>query len=563
MKKLLLISIVLIQGVWANELKVRPNVDRPVLNQNFTVDFIISTEEEGEPIINFEPLGAEVVDRSPTQTSTRVTIINGQRSMERTMTISFELVPKKVGFIYIRNIEAEINGKKLTHKTINLSVLKEPKELQKIFFKAETTSKQVYVGESIIVRYYLYSRADVPLTGTDIKKFPKLSKFMKRFHQEQMNPERVSVDGNTYIKRIMYTAQLFAEKPGTYHLDPMSMKISYSNRSNSFGSFGFNLQIGKPMTRSISSPEVDIEVVGLPATGMPKSFSGLVGKHDFQIKLNKNKFIANEPIEIQLITDGAGALELFEAPRLIEDSRVEEFEKNSDLTIGQDFTARKITNYTYLGRESASLGQITIPISYFDLETQTYITKELELGKITVAGATSSSNKQIKENQPISTIQKNDTSPENQLPELSVWSFKPIFKALNFYMYHLSEVIIALLLIVILMLLFFSYQYLKNKEVKELSEEDYLFKFGINYYRLYQLLTKSGINGDMKTIIKELHLSKTAENYFLEIVDDLNNNFTNDKKKRMIKLNKKYLKELIKNIKNINGNNQRLIEFEI
>ena len=34
---------------------------------------------------------------------------------------------------------------------------------------------------------------------------------------------------------------------------------------------------------------VKIEVKDLPVEGMPKSFTGLVGEHDFKIKINKNK----------------------------------------------------------------------------------------------------------------------------------------------------------------------------------------------------------------------------------------------------------------------------------
>ncbi len=97
--------------VFADELQVKPRVDRPVLNENFVVDFIIHTSESGEPLINFNPIGVEVIDRGPTETSTRVTIINGERTMERTLTVSYELLPKKQGFIYLQNIEVEINGK--------------------------------------------------------------------------------------------------------------------------------------------------------------------------------------------------------------------------------------------------------------------------------------------------------------------------------------------------------------------------------------------------------------------------------------------------------------------
>ena len=66
-----------------------------------------------------------------------------------------------------------------------------------------------FVGESILVRYYLYNR--VTVNTTDIKKFPKLNKFLKRYHQERMVAEKVRYNGEIYTRRVLYTAQLLLE----------------------------------------------------------------------------------------------------------------------------------------------------------------------------------------------------------------------------------------------------------------------------------------------------------------------------------------------------------------
>ncbi len=533
--------------VFADELQVKPRVDRPVLNENFVVDFIIHTSESGEPLINFNPIGVEVIDRGPTETSTRVTIINGERTMERTLTVSYELLPKKQGFIYLQNIEVEINGKILKHKTINLNVLKEPLETKKIFAKAEINKTKVYPGESIIVRYYLYSRGDVNLTGTEIKKFPKLDKFLKRFHQEQLSPERVAFDGKVYIRRIMYTAQLFANKPGTYQVDPISMRVSYSNRSNSFGGFGFNLQLGKPISNTIISPPVDIEVIGLPAEGMKPDFTGLVGDHEFSLKINKSKFIANEPIEIQMNVKGDGALELFEAPRVLSSTALEEFDKTSDLTVAADFTATKTINYTYIGRESVSLDKITIPVTYFSVKKNKYITKNLTLDPIQVAGGNLTSDGKIEK----SSANAHPTRIENSSEEknITIWEFRPIIKLANSFMYYMSEIFITCLVISLLILLVLIFGYFKGRPVIEMTDFQFIHKKGMTYGLLHKILSQKGQGESMELMIKGLNLSEPAEKYFIEMAKKFNSKFSTDEKISEERVNKKFLKELERKLK--------------
>ena len=116
----------------------------------------------------------------------------------------------------------------------------------------------------------------------------------------------------------------------TQAIDPISLNITYSDRSSRYQNrFGFGLQLGRTKKRSIRSKQIKLDIQPLPVEGMPKNFTGLVGKHNFQLKTNKTKYLANEPIEFQLVVAGEGALEVFDAPALLNHPLVEEFETNS------------------------------------------------------------------------------------------------------------------------------------------------------------------------------------------------------------------------------------------
>ena len=166
--------------------------------------------------------------------------------------------------------------------------------------------KTLYLGEGITVRYFLYSK--VPVNSVDIKKYPKLNNFLKRFLQEQERSERVSVDGQLYLRTQIYAAKLFPEKPGEVKIDPLELSASYPvvRSGDPFGTFGLNRNF---KTKTIASETVKLQVLPLPQP-VPENFTGLVGKHDFNLQFGQTKMIVNEPLEVKLTVAGGGALEL-------------------------------------------------------------------------------------------------------------------------------------------------------------------------------------------------------------------------------------------------------------
>jgi len=542
--KYILIFLALISNVNADDLRVKIVPEKPVVNEAFNIEFIIRTEQGTDPVINFDPLGLEIISRSNVSTSTRLTYVNGKSTMERTITLSYEAIASKAGGAYLRNIRIELNGQKVNHKTVYINILKTAKKTNKVFVKADVEKTRIYVGESVIVRYYLYNRSDTPLSATDIKKFPKLGKFMKRFHQEPSNPQRVRVDGNIYTRRIMYTAQLFPEKAGIFKVDPITLGVAYSNRKNTFGNFGLNFQRGRSTRATISSKPVDIECLELPPVEGAQNFSGLVGNHTFSLKINKQNFIANEPIEIELLIEGDGALELFEAPLILNDASIEEFEKNNDLITNKDFTASKRITYTYLGRDKTNLQDIVIPITYFNPETKKYIIKNLNLGNIKIAPigqATVSSNspKFLK-----TELENKIVAPPSGEVMANPILFKPIVKIANTFLYGAKEILAFLVGVFFLSVLYIGTKKYKNYRPSPLNNFESIYSNGLTYIGLHRVLRLDDSTATMSEVIKGLDLNEDTKTYFLNLISQLNDSYAKDGVGENIPPSKKYLKEL-------------------
>jgi hypothetical protein len=377
-----IITLLLTQFALANEVRIEVNPKKPVVDEVFQVYFRIFTQSDEEPVINFSPYNVEVVGKANQGVSTRTVYANGNLTVTREVTVVYDLVASKPGHASVNSINVQLGSVNLRHQTLNLEILKEAQALQEVFVMADVPKKRLYVGEGVVVRYYLYSK--VPVTNLDIKGYPKLNGFLKRFLQEPERTERVSVDGQLYMRTQIYAAKLYAEKTGTLKVDGLQMSVTYPRSSvgDPFGSFGINRDF---RTRNINSETISLDVLPLPQPA-PAHFTGLVGKHEFQLQFGKNKLIVNEPLEAKLTVSGVGALENLEGPELINSPSLEKFESNGDLKITNADQATKVFDYTYLAKDNIELPATDITLSYFDPATESYVPTKLQIPAITIAG---------------------------------------------------------------------------------------------------------------------------------------------------------------------------------
>ncbi len=414
---------------WADSAKVELNPARPVVGEVFRAFFHIYTDSDAEPVINFIPSGVEVVGKSNQGVSTSTVYANGNLTVTREMIYVYELVASRPGSGSLRDINISMNGKTFRHPTVSFNVLKEAEEKSEVFVMADIAKKEVYLGEGILVRYYVYSRAQV--NNIELKKFPKLTNFLKRFLQEPENPERVNVDGQVYVRRLVYSSKLFPEKVGELKIDPLYAAVTYAAASSNdpFSTFGFSRDF---RTRSLSSEAVTITVKPLPEP-VPAGFTGLIGKHEFDLQFGQSKLIVNEPLEIKLTVSGGGMLETFEAPTLFKAQGFEEFETNGDLKISDPNNATKIFDYTYLAKENMKIPAGTVTLSTFDPTAQKYIPVQLNIPELVVAGGNASPKTESPKED-----KKTEDKKDFQMPQITKDFAGPILEDPTFYRKYLT-----------------------------------------------------------------------------------------------------------------------------
>jgi len=545
MKNLIwLLFIIFSVNSWAQDkLIVTVEPRRPIVNETFNVVFKVSSEEaKNIEEINFKSPGLTIVGQSQQGVSTKTVYANGKLTVTRELTVVYELQANNYGTKFIRDIKARVDGKEISHPMISFEVLKEPQVAPDVFVMVDVPKTDVFVGEGIVARYYLYSKVSV--SNLDVKKYPKLNNFLKRYLQEPDRSERVSVDGDVYIRNLIYAAKLFPEKPGALKIDPLSLSVTYSKRNvnDPFNVFSSPRDM---RTRTISSETVNLNVLPWP-TPVPKDFTGLVGKHDFTLNMSQSKLVVNQPLEVTLSVSGPGALENFEAPKLLENKSLEEFESNGELKIQDTDLATKVFTYTYLAAAPVEIPKEQITFSYLDPTTAQYVQVHLDRGELYIGGQARS--ERSKTSKP-ATTRDFDTKIDSQ----DVIELKDL--ASNFSWKKWQNYINAALGLgaIVILLSFTGLGISRNVGNKVIVPAH--FKKNFDYHSFVQWLAPVMVQEakSPKEVINELEITDEAKKYFEDLLDSSDvSKFSINKKDYNYAYKEKHFKELASKIEKYN-----------
>ncbi len=554
-------------NLFAEEIDVVVEPKEPIINESFFVTFKIKTSSSEDPYISFTPYGVSVLGKRSQGLSISTVVVNGKFTTTKEQAVVYELLAERSGQVYLRNIKVELEGKTVPVKEVRVNVLNEAKKVQDAFIETETSKTKVYIGEGLDVNYYLYFKGSI--SANDVKEFPKLNKFIKRFHHINSPIETVQYKGQVLRRILVYSARLYPEKVGPATLDPM--KISVQIPENDYNGFGFGSQRYK--NKDLSSPRVEIEVVALPTDGVPPSFTGLVGEHEFIFSAPKSRYLVNEPIELKLEVKGKGAVENLDAPVIFNDKNLEQFDTKSEVTELGMQAAKKVFEYTLLARGPVKIDARDLELSYFDPAISKYVVKKISIPALLIDGSAASTtlqNTQVAEHESphskademLNSVigQKNESAPIKPQGLVS-----PILSGAGKWFdrgFLVLNVLLSSILVIVLILWAIELKSLKNPRNSEeliASEIKKLRKSGMNYSGLYQVLSyldkynKMSTGGvSIENIVNESNLSVDCKSYFKKSLEALEGSTfgsgTNKNNGPVPSFEKKYFKELLKHL---------------
>lgn len=539
-KKILWIGclfVIFCKTTLAVEVDVKLDPERPVINEPYRLIITISSNDI-KPFLEFTPRNLEIIGR---QIQTGV-LVPGRAQKYDTI-YTFKAVSVSSGYASLEKIRVSADGETHNYKRADFSIRSIAAKPKHVFVEAELDRTSIFVGEGVKLSYYLYTSGRT--INDEIEQFPKLSNFIKRYFEPFNMEERVSRDGLLYRRRSKYLSYIYPQRAGNLKVDPIVLKVKSESRRGGFG-YPYNFS-----EKSFRSKVVNLKVLKLPEEGKEDHFTGLVGKHSFQVSTKKTNFLVNDVLEIKLTVAGRGALELMSPPKLIENENLEEFDTKVDLEPKRDGTAVKTFSYTYLVRGPFKPTNYKKRLSYFNPHLGVYENVDLNIGTFSATGEAIAKNVDKNEYAPTKKESTEILKPKLTLvgPIFSSWARK----GLNF------KVIQRLLLLLIFMMLVWISFDLRAFQHSDDRYRAILRKIkkskDLEYALLYDFL--EGLDPNQRgpqaitEAIQSSSLSDSCKDYFLELIQDVNRGTYGTEKGANFTYKDNYFKELLGQINSI------------
>lgn len=343
------------------------------------------------------------------------------------------------------------------------SKLTNPVVDDEIFLKAEVSKSNVYLGEPIILDYYIYTRVDVRQFG--INKTPSFKGFWSENlldNTANVKTTEKVINGKRYIVAHIRSIALYPQEIGKLKVDPLEVEaiivrhVAHKDPFDLFGDFfkdpfnfdPFNLLgpsvISQPQKITLKSNPVVINVKPLPK-GAPESFSDAVGNFKIDAFLDNDRCFAGESIIYNLKISGTGNLPLLSAPELNLPENFQVFEpeiKDAFSKTSKGIAGSRTFKYIITPLKAGNYTIPSVEFSYFSPTLKKYITVNTPELNIQVFDAVGSKGAQA-------TIVnlKDDIQYINPIKNLTIFNKLPhnnLFVILMFFIPLLIMIIISI-----------------------------------------------------------------------------------------------------------------------
>ncbi|HEX4888195.1 MAG TPA: BatD family protein [Luteibaculaceae bacterium] len=371
-KLLLLIMATLFAGhSFAQEMtfvgSANPN---PVsVGQRFTITFKLTNARAKISPPSFS--GLSVVFGPSVSESTR--IYNGRYSTS--MEVSYVVVAEREGKITIDKAKAYTDKGVLESDPFTVQVNKSnissseesaPTTQQKgdIILSISANKTTAYIGEPIVLTYYLYSRYDrLELVKAD---YPNLNGFWTEESKQQSatwENQLATINGQNYKVAILKKQVVFPQKEGQFQISPFSIECLV-NRSF--------FSVGSKFTLKSNSPSIAVKPFPSPK---PSDFTNQSGSYKLDCSISSKEVKANEPITLKIKVSGQGNLKIFNVPKPDFPTDFEVYDPKITDQIkfnGNNLAGSREFEYLIIPRYPGEYQIPAVQFSYFDLNTKAY-----------------------------------------------------------------------------------------------------------------------------------------------------------------------------------------------
>lgn len=306
-------------------------------------------------------------------------IQNGQ--MQREMSFSYTLQPKRIGKLTIRPARIKVKGKTLKSNSLTILVTSDGKQEnndQDFFIRAELAQNTIYLGQQVRLDYKIYTRKEIQ--NYSILQESDYGGFYAADIQRMDNMvQTTNIKGKTYYTKILRSVALYPQQTGKQRISPLVLQVGLLEEEDPQrpSSLFFN---GDVNYVNVESNVLNVTVKDLPKP-VPSNFNGGIGNFSAFGSIDKTSATTNETFYLTITILGDGDAKRIKSPNLnlppsfqLYDTKSEEEERGENE--GKKFSQKSFTYVIQPQKEGEFSFQPSF--TYFYPLTGKYETKSLD-----------------------------------------------------------------------------------------------------------------------------------------------------------------------------------------
>jgi len=306
-------------------------------------------------------------------------IQNGQ--MQREMSFSYTLQPKRNGKLTIRPARIKVKGKTLKSNSLTILVTSDGKQEnndQDFFIRAELAQNTIYLGQQVRLDYKIYTRKEIQ--NYSILQESDYGGFYAADIQRMDNMvQTTNIKGKTYYTKILRSVALYPQQTGKQRISPLVLQVGLLEEEDPQrpSSLFFN---GDVNYVNVESNVLNVTVKDLPKP-VPSNFNGGIGNFSAFGSIDKTSATTNETFYLTITILGDGDAKRIKSPNLnlppsfqLYDTKSEEEERGENE--GKKFSQKSFTYVIQPQKEGEFSFQPSF--TYFYPLTGKYETKSLD-----------------------------------------------------------------------------------------------------------------------------------------------------------------------------------------
>lgn len=391
--------------------------------------------------------GLRLINQS-SSTESRISIVNLKYERSIVYNYLFYYKPTRTGRITIPQTRVTVKNSVYYSQAITVEVLAggsssppadpydpfdmydhTPSAEGESFVIAVPEEKSVFVGEPVVVAYYLYTTQEVrSLNLTEEKDFEGYGKSL--YEQPQnLDFERTTYRQKSYKRSLLKKMVLYPHLAKEIQVPQLVGSIRYL-------SYGFQ-------NRGFRSQPAFVQVRELPP-GAPKDYSGAIGSFNLSQRLSEHSLKLGEAVVLTIQISGKGNFNQFTAPKYPSTSAYQVSTPNIKDQLTSGIQGVRLLQYTIIPKVKGEIKLPSFKFSWLDSKTGKYMSFSTKEQTLSVKPGSlvpgSQPSRTLKELQMLGLSGK--TSYQNQGPIYLKWWFWSILALIilslipSFYLYN-------------------------------------------------------------------------------------------------------------------------------